>query len=65
MRSLLISSTVALALTTGATAQKIDGFAFEAKTLGGQTLTEKDFQNNVLIVDLWGTWCGPCVQAPS
>ena len=63
MRSLPISCAVVLALTTGATAQEIDSFAFEAKTLGGQTLTEKDFENNVLIVDLWGTWCGPCVQA--
>ena len=65
MRSLRISllTAFALATDTGATAQKIDSFAFEAKTLGGQTITEKNFENNVLIVDLWGTWCKPCVQA--
>lgn len=63
MRSLRLSFTVALVLGTGATAQNIDSFAFEVRTLGGQTLTEKNFEQSVLIVDLWGTWCGPCVEA--
>ena len=51
------------AFTTIGRAQGIDAFRFEVTTLGGQTLTQEDFRDSVLLVDFWGTWCGPCVGA--
>lgn len=52
-----------LALTAAAAAQKIDDFSFEVEKLGGGKLRAQDFAENVLIVDLWGTWCPPCREA--
>ncbi len=42
---------------------KIENFTFEADKLGGGKLRAADFAENVLIVDLWGTWCPPCREA--
>ena len=42
---------------------KVPDFHFDARTLGGQSLTQDSFKDNVLIVDIWGTWCGPCRAA--
>ncbi|GAB4142241.1 MAG: hypothetical protein Fur0037_09340 [Planctomycetota bacterium] len=39
------------------------GFEFSARTLGGQRLTQANFADCVLIVDIWGTWCPPCRKA--
>lgn len=44
-------------------AQTIENFAFEVDKLGGGKLRAADFAENVLIVDLWGTWCPPCREA--
>jgi len=38
-------------------------FEFQGQTLGGQTLDQSVFEQSVLIVDLWGTWCPPCREA--
>ncbi len=37
--------------------------ARQARTLGGQQIQQDMFKDNVLIVDLWGTWCPPCREA--
>ena len=42
---------------------KLTAFAFSCRTLGGQAITQDTFKDNVLIVDLWGTWCPPCRAA--
>lgn len=44
-------------------ADKTATFQFSGQTLGGRTLDASDFAANVLIVDLWGTWCTPCREA--
>src|SRR5262245_8869906 len=35
-------------------------FAFELKTVDGKSISKKDLEGKVAIVDLWGTWCPPC-----
>ena len=36
---------------------------FEAKTLDGDTLTQEVFsQADLTVVNLWGTFCGPCIE---
>lgn len=35
-------------------------FDFRLPDLKGKEVALKDFENKVLIVDVWGTWCPPC-----
>ena len=42
------------------TAEKLKRFDFSVTSFDGKPLRKKDFLGQVLIVDIWGTWCGPC-----
>jgi thiol-disulfide isomerase/thioredoxin len=35
-------------------------FNFDLQDINGNRLSKSDFAGKVLIVDIWGTWCGPC-----
>jgi thiol-disulfide isomerase/thioredoxin len=37
-------------------------FQFEIPAIDGGTITAAEFKGRILIVDVWGTWCGPCRQ---
>lgn len=36
--------------------------ALRLKTLNGEAIDLEAYQNKVLILNLWATWCGPCIK---
>jgi len=40
-----------------------DGFPdFTVKTLDGAKVSVSDFKGKILLVNVWATWCAPCVK---
>ncbi len=35
---------------------------FEATTLEEKTISLSDFEGQYILLDFWGSWCGPCLQ---
>ena len=40
----------------------LKSFDFDLTDIDGKKVARKDFAGKVLIVDVWGTWCPPCIQ---
>ncbi|HHI80778.1 MAG TPA: TlpA family protein disulfide reductase [Planctomycetes bacterium] len=47
----------------GSTKKAVEDFHFKLKTIDGDEISQSDYKNKVLLVDIWGTWCPPCRKA--
>ena len=35
---------------------------YQATTLDGQTVSLSDYRGKVILINLWATWCEPCIE---
>jgi|GEM_PF-1578351 len=47
----------------GVHGKEVNDFQFKVRTIDGDEISQNDFKEKVLLVDIWGTWCPPCRKA--
>lgn len=54
------------AITTMAAADRDNPVRFEGTTLDGEPFDVRDHRGEVVVVNVWGSWCPPCIaEAPA
>ena len=60
MRKLIFLSILITFVASGLNAQTYDAIDFTVKDMNGTQIKLSDFNDKVVILDFWATWCRPC-----